>query len=472
MSDWTATYDGIAAANNGLDLEMPFAKLMTPETLKAGLASGKLTMSVIDEKCRHILGTAAQFGWLDRDQTISSIPLNSPRASTVALDEALESITLLKNEGGLLPLDPKRVKTIAVIGPESTAAVLGGGGSSQSTPFKADNFVAAFVSVAGDRFKVMYAPGLPSLTTIFGRTSFRNLTVDVAGTGERPRTDNPERALTRINTFNGSGGGSGVQPGGAVTTYHYRGEYIPNAQGQHVLIVAAPPQDTYHVVLDGKEVLVQTRTSGRAPVRNVSVELIENKPVAVDISYETSGSVPRIGVGFVLSSEMFPINAQKIVREADAVLVTVGFDPSTESEGFDRTYELPWPQNELIQQTAALNPKTIVSITAGGSVETAPWIANVPAILHNWYPGQEGSTALAQIVFGDHSPEGHLPFSWERTLDQNPASAHYAEEAGDGHTVHYAEGMFLGYRYYCSTNQKPLFPFGFGMSYTNFAFSN
>ena len=107
MSDWTATYDGLAAANGGLDLEMPFAKLMTPETLKAGLASGKLTMAVLDEKCRRILGTAIQFGWLDREQTISSIPLNNPNADKVALDESLESITLLKNEGGLLPLDPR-----------------------------------------------------------------------------------------------------------------------------------------------------------------------------------------------------------------------------------------------------------------------------------------------------------------------------------------------------------------------------
>jgi beta-glucosidase len=133
---------------------------------------------------------------------------------------------------------------------------------------------------------------------------------------------------------------------------------------------------------------------------------------------------------------------------------------------------MPWPQDELIQRVAAVNPKTIVAITAGGSVETASWIAKVPALLHNWYPGQEGSTALAQILLGDRSPEGHLPFSWERSLDQNPASAHYAEEPGDGHTVHYAEGMFLGYRFYTSRNEKPLFPFGFGMSYTNFAFSN
>ncbi len=471
MSDWTATYDGIAAANGGLDLEMPFAKLMTPETLKAGLSNGKLTMSVLDEKCRRILRTAMQFGWLDRDQTDSSIPLNNPGADKVTLDESLESITLLKNEGGLLPFDLKRVKTIAVIGPESTVPVVGGGGSSQTTPFKADSFVAGLMSVAGDRLKVLYAPGLPPLATIFSRTSFRNLTVDVKGKGEVPRTENTDRGLNRINTYSG-GGGNGGPRSADTTTYRYKGEYVPTAQGQHVVLVAAPDQDTYRVLIDGKEVLAQQKDSSRSAVRSALVTLTENQPVSVEVVYETNGATPRLGAGVVASADMLAADSQKIVRNADAVLVTVGFDGSTESEGFDRTYDMPWPQNELISQIVSLNPKTIVAVTAGGAVETSPWIAKVPVLLHNYYPGQQGSTALAQILFGDRSPEGHLPFSWERTLDQNPASAHYAEEPGDGRAVHYSEGMFLGYRYYTSMNEKPLFPFGFGMSYTKFSLSD
>lgn len=474
MSDWTATYDGIAAANGGLDLEMPFAKLMTPDTLKSGLSSGKLTMSVLDEKCRRILRTAMQFGWLDRDQTDSSIPLNNPGADKVTLDESLESITLLKNEGGLLPLDLKRVKTLAVIGPESTVAVVGGGGSSQTTPFKADSFVAGLMGVAGDRLKVLYAPGLPPLASIFSRTAFRNLTVDVTGKGEAPRTENTDRGLSRINTYSGSGGGGGYGgPRSAdTTTYRYKGEYVPTAQGQHVVLVAAPDQDTYRILIDGKEVLAQQKDSTRSAVRTALVTLTENKAVSVEVVYETGGATPRLGVGVVASADILSADSQKIVHNADAVLVTVGFDGSTESEGFDRTYDMPWPQNELISQIASLNPKTIVAVTAGGGVETSTWISRIPVLLHNYYPGQQGSTALAQILLGDRSPEGHLPFSWERTLNQNPASAHYAEEPGDGRAVHYSEGMFLGYRYYTSMNEKPLFPFGFGMSYTKFSLSN
>src|ERR1700733_4935208 len=108
---------------------------------------------------------------------------------------------------------------------------------------KADCFLAGLVQVAGTRFKVMYAPGLPPLATIFGRTSFRNLTVDVNGKGEPPRTENTDRGLSRINSWNGGGGGAGSR-GDGLTTYDYKGEYLPTAQGEHILIASAPEQDT------------------------------------------------------------------------------------------------------------------------------------------------------------------------------------------------------------------------------------
>jgi beta-glucosidase len=188
----------------------------------------------------------------------------------------------------------------------------------------------------------MYAPGLPPLATIFGRTSFRNLTVGVNGKGEPPRTENTDRGLSRINTWNGlGGGGSGGPRGDGLTTYDYKGEYLPTAPGEHVLIASAPEQDTYRVLVDGKEVLSQQKDSNRIAVRNVSVALTENKPVSVEVVYQTNGTTPRLGVGLVASADMLSSDAQKILHDADAVLVTVGFDASTESEGFDRTYAMP-----------------------------------------------------------------------------------------------------------------------------------
>ncbi|HLJ77044.1 MAG TPA: glycoside hydrolase family 3 C-terminal domain-containing protein, partial [Acidobacteriaceae bacterium] len=159
----------------------------------------------------------------------------------------------------------------------------------------------------------------------------------------------------------------------------------------------------------------------------------------------------------------------------DVAFVAVGFNPTNESEGFDRTFELPFGQDQLIEAVTAANQKTIVSITAGGNVDMHRWLDHVPVLLHNWYPGQEGGRAMAQILLGRHDPEGHLPVSFERTWAENPVhDSYYPAPTPAGQTPHveYKEGVFVGYRYYLSNDKKPLFPFGFGLSYTTFSFSN
>jgi beta-glucosidase len=156
---------------------------------------------------------------------------------------------------------------------------------------------------------------------------------------------------------------------------------------------------------------------------------------------------------------------------ADVAVVSVGFDPETESEGHDRTWRLPVGQNELIKAVLAANPHTIVVITSGGSVATRGWINKTPAVIEDWYGGSEGGRALAEILFGRVDPSGKLPISWERRQEDNPCFKNYYEEPGTKN-VKYAEGIFLGYRYYDRSSVKPLFPFGFGLSYTTFAFSN
>lgn len=141
----------------------------------------------------------------------------------------------------------------------------------------------------------------------------------------------------------------------------------------------------------------------------------------------------------------------------------------------DRTFALPFGQDELIEAVSQANPHTIVTITAGGSVDMHAWLDHVPVLLQNWYPGQEGGSALAEILLGEHSPEGHLPVSFETSWDQNPThDSYYPAPVEKGQTPHvfYKEGVFLGYRYYTTYDVKPEFPFGFGLSYTAFSFSN
>jgi beta-glucosidase len=146
-------------------------------------------------------------------------------------------------------------------------------------------------------------------------------------------------------------------------------------------------------------------------------------------------------------------------------------DNSSESEGGDRTFDLPFGQDALIEAMAAANPRTIVAVTAGGNVDSESWIDKVPALVQGWYGGQAAGQAMAQILFGEINPSGHLPATFERRAEDNPTFNDYYTAPGTNKIV-YKEGIFVGYRGYEKNNIKPLFPFGYGLSYTTFGFSN
>jgi beta-glucosidase len=112
-----------------------------------------------------------------------------------------------------------------------------------------------------------------------------------------------------------------------------------------------------------------------------------------------------------------------------------------------------------------------VVLTAGGNVDMTPWVDRVDGLVHAWYPGQEGGTALAQILFGEFSPSGKLPATFERRLEDNPTFRNYYPKQGEKR-VEYKEGIFVGYREFDRSAAKPLFPFGFGLSYTSFQYSD
>ena len=160
--------------------------------------------------------------------------------------------------------------------------------------------------------------------------------------------------------------------------------------------------------------------------------------------------------------------AKEIARRADAVVVAAGFDPMTESEGYDRTFQLPLGQDELIAAVRAANPRVIVAVTSGGAVDMTSFVDRVPAILQSWYPGQEGGTALAEVLFGDVNPSGKLPVTFERSFADSAAHDSYYPDAHK--RIRYAEGVFVGYRHFDHAKKKPLFPFGHGLTYTRFKY--
>jgi beta-glucosidase len=163
-------------------------------------------------------------------------------------------------------------------------------------------------------------------------------------------------------------------------------------------------------------------------------------------------------------------DAAAAAAKSDAVIVVVGNAPSIESEGFDRkTLRLPEGQDELIQAVAKANKNTIVVINAGSPVSMDPWLDQVPAVLMMWYGGQEAGHALAAVLFGDFTPSGKLPVTFPRKIEDTPAYRHYP---GENLHTEYAEGIYVGYRHYDRASIEPLFPFGHGLSYTKFDYSD
>jgi beta-glucosidase len=176
-------------------------------------------------------------------------------------------------------------------------------------------------------------------------------------------------------------------------------------------------------------------------------------------------------VGIVPLSTIVENDALEMASHADAVVLAVGFNASSESEGGDRSFELPVGQDQLIEQVAAVGKKTIVVITSGGSVDVSRWRNKVQGVFATWYAGEEGGTAAARLLFGETNPSGHLPISWEKNVADNPSFASYYPDPGTDKIV-YREGIFVGYRGYEHSHVEPLFPFGFGLSYTTFSFTH
>jgi beta-glucosidase len=155
----------------------------------------------------------------------------------------------------------------------------------------------------------------------------------------------------------------------------------------------------------------------------------------------------------------------RAVQAARHARTAIVFANDVTSEGMDRTsLQLPGDQDRLIAAVAAANPRTIVVLHTAGPV-LMPWLSKVAGVLEAWYPGQQSGTAIAATLFGVSNPSGHLPVTFPRSGSQGPATTP-AEYPGINNLAHYSEGIFVGYRYYDRFHQTPLFPFGFGLSYS------
>ncbi len=489
MSDWVATYDGVAAANGGLDIEMPTGAFMNQKNLLPAVKAGTLSIATIDEKIRRILLTAERFGWLDKPQTDDSLSVYNGHNQAIALEAAQEGAVLLKNEGHLLPLDKHAVKSILVVGPDAYPGVAVGGGSAGVRPFALVSDLEGIQKLLGHDVTVYYDRGLPTVTELARSTEFQTaatggqpgLTVETFGNTSLSGTPASTKNTHHINDEGMSWESIAADPEAAFALFASgaKSEKSRRFTGYYTAATAGP----YEVVLEGAgegggsrlfvddKLVFDNWKLQRAfqPATTLQLSTGPHKVVVED--YQEAALGGKLRVAIADQRTLVNPKVRTLAAKADVVVIAAGYDNASESEGGDRTFELPVGQDELIREVSAANPKTIVALTSGGNVDSSTWLPHVPAFLATWYGGEQGGTALAQILFGEVNPSGHLPATFEQRNQDNPTFANYYPE-GDSIHVTYKEGIFVGYRGYEKNGVKPLFPFGYGLSYTSFEFAH
>jgi beta-glucosidase len=474
MSDWFGTYDEAVPAG-GLDLEMPGkARWMAKEIVQKALDNGTLTLEALDDKVRRLLGVIEKAGLFENPELQPERGENKPEHRTIVREAAREAIVLLKNEDHLLPL--QKTKSIAVIGPYARTAQVLGGGSAGVTPHYATSPFDGIRTHAGDKIKVETAPGcliyktLPPLApeTIFTKDEQAGLNVSLfdntdfsgqpAYTEVIPRTQFGwfDHSVPKVNQ--------------EAFSMRMEGFFMPQESGTHTF--ALNSIGSARLYIDEKLVIDHSEVSESGQQKAVDLELTANKGYPIRMEYIWEGNPRWRSVSLGHLSPHAPdlmAEAVDLAKRSDVVVLIAGLNGEWESEGFDRVdMKLPGAQDELIERVVAANPNTIVVLNVGSAVEM-PWVDKVPAVLQLWYDSQEQGNALADVLFGDVNPSGKLPTTFPVRLQDNPAYTNYPGENGK---VRYGEGIFVGYRYYDKKEIAPLFPFGHGLSYTAYKYSN
>ncbi|MCB8983957.1 MAG: glycoside hydrolase family 3 C-terminal domain-containing protein [Ardenticatenaceae bacterium] len=475
ISDWYGTYSD-NVPNGRLDLEMPGpARWMDPEKIIAAVEAGEMAEAHIDDKVRRLLRLLARVGAFDQPELAPEQAIDRPAHRRVARRAAAEAIVLLKNEGDLLPLDPTRIQSIAVIGENARWAQIMGGGSSAVNPFYMVSPLAGIRRRAGT-VQVNYALGTP----IHWQPPTLDMDWVTAVDGQSPGFtltyyDNPELEGEPVHTQVVDK--SAFSWFGTVDPYVDPAHFSARLQGR----LTVPEDGEYELVVwqigrarlwvDG-QLLIDRWAEIADEKTAVTLSHAAGKPVDLTVEYSTAPDsgwrTLRLGCQPPLPADPLQ-TAVDLAAQSDVAIIVAGLTNEWESEGFDRTdMALVGRQNELISRVAAANPHTVVVLNVGSPVEM-PWLAEVPAILQQWYGGQEAGNALADVLFGDVTPSGKLPTTFPVRLEDNPAFINYPGENG---RVHYGEGIFVGYRFYDKKRLEPLFPFGHGLSYTTFAYEN
>jgi beta-glucosidase len=476
MSDWGAVHSTVGAAWRGVDVEMPGPGWFFAKPLKEAVDKGAVSVPVIEAKVRRILRTKHFLGLMSKPLPKPAKAPIAAKGRQAALDIARQGLVLLKNEKNLLPLDTKRLRSLAVIGPNAVELRLGGDGSSLVSPtFRSIPLQAIQKQAPG--LRIEYALGAPMTGELlavpqnrlqpgagkkgqglwgeyFGNADFKGRPLfsrlDAKLDFEHVWEEKPDDRL-------------GFRPWSA----RWTGFLVPEISGRHRLGLSS--SDGSRLWLDGKLVVDHWKDHYWPELARTEVELKAGKRYAVKIEYRFhSGESAILRFGW-LEPRDWKAEAVKAAKACDAAVIFAGLSRYVEGEGKDRTdYRLPEGQEDMCRAVVRANKRTVVVLVNGTAVAPGKWLAETPAVLEAFYPGQEGGQAMAEALFGKINPSGKLPFTWYQKLEDAACEGNYP---GDKVSVNYREGIFVGYRHAEKFKVKPLFAFGHGLSYTRFEYS-
>ena len=452
------------ALEAGLDVELPRVDYYGRPLLDA-VREGLIGQSVLDTAAGRVLRAKMRLGLFENpyvDPAEAARLNDTPDDRALALRAARESIVLLKDANGALPLK-KDLRSVAVIGPGADSVRLGGYSGSG---MKVGTVLEGIKNKVSPSTKVNYAKGcnfalteLPSIPTEYlappnaapGEHGLRAEYFNNMELSGRP-------ALVRIDPRLHFDWGSG-SPDPSVQSDHFSvrwtGKLVPPSGGARRLSFTT--DDGVRVYIDGKLVVDSWHDRG-VTADYITMDLEAGHPYDIRIEYYENTGEAFASLGWSLSSSVDPqiANAASVAKQSDAVVIVTGI---FEGEGHDRAdLNLSDEQEALIKTVAATGVPTAVVLTGGSAVTMKNWIEEVPAIVESWYTGEEGGNAIADILFGDSNPGGRLPITFPQTVGQVPLY-YNPEPSGRGYD-------------YTTINGKPLFPFGYGLSYTKFEYSN
>ncbi|MEX6664661.1 glycoside hydrolase family 3 C-terminal domain-containing protein [Pseudomonas sp. W2-17] len=503
ISDFNAIHDAFKGAWAGTDIDMPSGLQFTEANLMPYVWSGQLSQNVIDDKVKRNLRAIVSYDFQENLNTAKTLdhPEYGQRAS---LNTARESIVLLRNEKTsagkpLLPL--ARDAKIAVIGDWAYQAPASPFGTANSPPNSYVTELSGLQQLASSSANVTYLSELslnPKASAWFqpavGSNNVNNAGVKAEYFANTSFSGSP--AVTRVEpgvnlnwttgtneTNAGTTAVSGFSPNPGAFSARYTATIKPTVSGAQVFKVRA--DGPYKLWVNDELVLQSDGAPYSADVVNAlttsgkTAALVAGKSYSVKLEYQRiqGNFIPALGGVTGVQMSWAALRPPKDLSKYDAVVIATGSNYEHEGEGSDHGFELPDQQAELISFVTKANPNTIVVMHGGGSMDMQPWANKVGASLQAWFPGQQGGQALAEILFGKVNPSGKLPITIDKKIEDNPSYASYPDPAayrGDNALTEmtYSEGLYMGYRGYDKKHAKPLYPFGYGLSYTTFGYSD